>query len=110
MKFDLNLHHEADDELTAAHDFHLKIGGSDLSDGFSDRIESAVDFIFSWPLASPVFPVRHNSVGVRAHSIDESPFSIIYAVSESEILILAFAHEKRRLGYRLHRLNDLVSP
>ena len=104
MKFDLNQHPEADDELTAAHDYYLKVGGSDLSDRFSDRIESAVDFVFQWPHAFPRFPIEYAPVTVRTYGLEEFPFSIVYAVGESEIFVLAYAHEKRKPGYWKHRL------
>lgn len=105
MTLNWQQHPEAELQLTEAHDLYLETGGSDLSDRFSDRVEAAVDLIVTWPQAPPrVFTERSESV-IRALRVTGFPYSLVYTVYRDEILVLAYAHEKRRPGYWLNRLH-----
>lgn len=42
---------------------------------------------------------------VRRKGVAGFPYGIIYYLTDSEIVIVAYAHEKRRPGYWRHRLD-----
>ncbi len=79
MTLDWHEHPEARSEFLDAHERYLAIEGGTLGDEFADIVEAAVELILEWPEAPP-------------------PFG-------GEILVLAYAHESRRPGYWVHRLN-----
>ena len=75
----------------------------DKSEGLGDRllaeIRSAVSYIEEYPQSSPVI-----SHGVRRKVLAKFPFDLFYVVAESEISILAVAHESRRPRFWRSRL------
>lgn len=104
MTRDWHQHPEAEEELSDAHDHFLQASGSDLSDKFSDKIESAIDLILKWPEAAPRFSLRRRTPVIRMLRVNGFPYSVVYALHKHEILVLAYAHEKRRPGYWMDRL------
>jgi len=62
--------------------------------GFSEEIDAAESAIGDLPEAWPLF-----DHGTRRYLLRRYPFSIIYRVEPSRILILAVAHGHRRPGY-----------
>ena len=73
------------------------------TEGLGDRlvaeVRSAVSYVEEYPQSSPVI-----SRGVRRKVLAKFPFDLFYAVRESEISILAVAHESRRPGYWRSRI------
>jgi plasmid stabilization system protein ParE len=71
-----------------------------------DRAAQARADLGAWPEAAPLFPEWAGTVAVRSKSIPGFPYRIVYVVNEdSSVLILAYAHEKRRPGYWVRRLD-----
>lgn len=69
-----------------------------------DRAESARQDISEWPGAAPVFVTAEDGSVIRGKAIRGYPYRIIYAATKEAILILAYAHERRKPGYWLDRL------
>jgi toxin ParE1/3/4 len=71
---------------------------------FDEHVSRAEDAIreapHQWPLVSGVPP----ELDVRRRLVDGFPFAIVYVELDTEVLILAVAHGKRRPGYWRERV------
>ncbi len=56
----------------------------------------------AWP---PLLGFDHGPT-VRRKSVEGFPYGIVYCVTATEIVILAYAHERRRPGYWESRLES----
>lgn len=72
-----------------------------LGERFRQSVESAVELAASLPFAGS--PHKH---GTRRVFPKKFPFSVVYLVGDSEIVIFAVAHFKRRPGYWKSRRRD----
>ena len=61
---------------------------------FSEEMDAAESAIARLPEAWP--PYEH---GTRRYLLRRFPFSVVYRVEESRVLIVAVAHARRRPGY-----------
>lgn len=105
MTPDWQEHPEVREELIQAHGYYLEVGGSDLGDLFIDKMEATATLIVRWPSAAPRYQVRRRRSVVRSLRIRSFPYRLIYTARAGSILVLAYAHEKRRPGYWEHRLD-----
>lgn len=110
MKLEWHLHPEADAEYQSAAHYYALTGGLHIGEDFIDQIESAATRICEWPEAWPLWQYRQAPPTVRAFHLKGFSLTVIYTVLESRVFVLAFAHEKRRPGYWLHRLKGLTGP
>ncbi len=62
-------------------------------------IQDAEKEIAKQPLLHPILEDN-----VRVKLLNPFPYSLLYSVEESEILVIALAHQKRRPGYWRDRL------
>ena len=69
--------------------------------GFVALVDDAIFGIRELPRAWPTWP---GHADVRRRVLRRFPYSIVYVVEQSEIVIVAVAHHKRRPGYWLSRL------
>jgi plasmid stabilization system protein ParE len=67
--------------------------------GFADEVDVAIAAIEHNPEAWP--PYDH---GTRHYLLRRYPFSVVYRIEETRILIVAVAHGNRRPGYWTSRL------
>ena len=76
-----------------------------------DRAETAREDIAAWPDSWPVFPgwTRKKPV-VRTRGVRGFPYRIVYVTTSTEIVIVAYAHERRRPGYWRHRIPGQEQP
>ncbi len=72
---------------------------STLGDDFLNVIEEAVDDLAAHPQAWPEI-----EKGVRRQLVRRFPYSLIYAIHENEIVILAVMHHKQKPNYWIDRL------
>ena len=72
---------------------------------FIERARQAMDMIAQWPDAAPLFATASDGSVIRSKSIRGFPYRIIYSVEADAIVILAYAHERRKPGYWLSRMN-----
>lgn len=70
-----------------------------------DAIRSAQRAIGQMPNAWPAIREWGRQPTIRRKSVNGFPFGVIYYVADQEIVIIAYAHEKRRPGYWSSRLD-----
>lgn len=59
-----------------------------------------------WPHAAPSFIAADDARVIRSKVVRRYPYRIVYTVEPDAILILAYAHERRKPDYWIHRLSD----
>lgn len=99
-------HPAAHEELReSAHWYEAQEPG--LGDRFTDEIAFGLASIRAWPEAATPYPGRHQTPAIRRKRIEGFPYGIIYFVRNNEVVVVAYAYEKRRPGYWRKRLQDL---
>lgn len=99
-------HPEAREEQRAAvHWYEDREPG--LGSRLADELDEAVDFVREWPETASRYRGRKRIPVIRRKSTDVFPYGIIYFVRDGELIVVAYAHEKRRPGYWRRRLRDL---
>lgn len=94
----VRLHPEARAELREARGWYYE--RSPLSaTAFAHAVDNAVSRIVEAPTQYPL--AEH---GTRKLVLQRFPFNMFYLPSESEIVIVALAHQKRRPGYWSSRI------
>ena len=78
-----------------------------LGDRLGDDLDNGVDFIREWPDSAPLYRGRQRNPCLRRKGTDVFPYGIIYFVRDDEIIVVAYAHERRGPGYWRQRLKDL---
>jgi toxin ParE2 len=84
-------------DLRGAYDWYFE-RNPEAAASFIREIETALAAISKNPLMWPSY-IR----GTRRCVLRRFPFSVIYRLIESRIIIVAFAHGRRRPGYWLDR-------
>ena len=98
MATEREYHEEALEEAEAAARWYAERSASAAA-GFSEEIDTAESAIADFPTAWP-----HFDRGTRRYLLRRYPFSVIYRVESTRILIVAVAHGHRRPGYWKSRL------
>lgn len=96
-------HPEARAELRAgANWYDDPATGEELLDATLQARRSIAKMPDAWP------PIRdwNREPVVRRKGVSGFPYGIIYYVNDSEIVIVAYAHEKRLPGYWKHRFES----
>lgn len=105
MRRDWREHSEAFDEYrAAAHWYEDRREG--LGDAFMDAVDAAIESILDSTVEWGFYRGRKRTPQIYSRSVAGFPFNVIYLKLNEEILIVAYAHEKRRPGYWARRLND----
>ena len=78
-----------------------------LGSRLADELDAGVDFVREWPEAAAPFASVGSSVIIRRKSVQVFPFGIFYVLFDGEIVVLAYAHERRHPGYWYLRFKDL---
>lgn len=96
-------HPEATDELLDAiryyHGVCLGFG-----DDLADNVRAAVQEILDSPAAWPPIPEWDEEPLLRGRKVGVYPYRVVYYVRRGEVIVIAYAHEKRRPGYWQHRV------
>jgi toxin ParE1/3/4 len=93
MNRSISFHQEAEVEFNEAADFY-DLESPGLGMAFIDEVQRVIETISQFPEASPLIRER-----VRRKILIKFPYALIYSLRETEIRILAVAHEKRRPFY-----------
>jgi len=97
----VRLHPEARAELREARKWYFE--RSPLSaTAFAHAVDNAVSQIVEAPTRYPM--AEH---GTRKFVLQRFPFNVFYRQDETEIIIVAVAHQKRRPGYWSNRTRQL---
>ena len=94
---------EAADELDQAVSWyeHRRPG---LGGQFLAAVDACLDYIDRWPDSGSMVPRLTSDLMVRRVPVRRFPYQVVYLETESEIRILAFAHDQRRPGYWQSRI------
>lgn len=96
----VRLHPAARSELLEARNWYYE-RSSLTAVAFAHAVELAVARIRAAPNTHPL--ADH---GTRKLVLQRFPFNIFYRIGETEILIVAIAHQKRRRGYWFGRVEE----
>lgn len=78
-----------------------------LGEMLNSHLMSHLAFAREWPDSAPLHRGRQRVPAIRRKGVEVFPYGIIYFVRDDEIMVVAYAHEKRRPGYWRMRLQDL---
>ena len=93
MGLNISIKHEAEVEIEESLVFYAKISDQ-LVLGLIDEIESAKADISKNPLQFQAISKKYRKASLKVY-----PYKIIYHIVDNEILIVAFAHHKRKPYY-----------
>jgi plasmid stabilization system protein ParE len=91
---------EAIEEAAAAARWYAERSSS-AAIGFADEIDAAIAAIEQNPETWPLY-----DHGTRHYLLRRYPFSVVYRIEETRILVVAVAHGHRRPGYWASRLQN----
>lgn len=94
----ITLEPEAAEEFAAAVAFYEgRVEG--LGDDFVEAVDTQLARIRGAPRQFQLSPGAPRSLGVRRVLLSRFPFFVVYLELDTEIRVLAFAHQSRRPGY-----------
>lgn len=76
-----------------------------LGDDFYDAIDAAIQYVLDWLRASPVLPGWDELPVVRSVSVGVFPYRVIYYLTDTSVVIVDYAYNRRTPGYWQHRLD-----
>ncbi len=77
-----------------------------LGDRLATELDNAVDFVRDWSDAAPQHRGREGRPLIRRKRVEGFPYGLVYFVRDNVVIVIAYAHEKRRPGYWRRRLDD----
>ena len=89
----LLFHREAEEEIESARDWYAQ-QSLVAARAFLKEIETSVEQVMKAPEMWPLY-----EDDIRRYVFRRFPYSLLYRVESSRILVLAVAHAKRRPGY-----------
>ena len=89
----------AEEEMTEAALFY-EAASSQLGSDFLDDVQKAVERLREFPQAGEAI-----TSNFRQTLLHRFPFSLIYAIEENVIVVIALAHHARRPGYWQSRVS-----
>ena len=98
MTLALRFHPKAESELEAAVDWYDDQQHG-LGDDFLELVEEAVELIFEWPRVAPVFSGWDREPVVRTQAVARFPNRVLYYLTDHELMLVAFAHNRRKPSY-----------
>lgn len=75
-----------------------------LGNDFLDAIDGAIKQIVEWPNSAPVLTNGTRTPTIRHLSVEVFPYRVVYFVTDRDIVIVAYAHERREPNYWHRRL------
>lgn len=104
MSFTWREHDEAHDELRQAAHRYSEISNK-LGERFVSAVESALESVLDPAFRWGFYRDRISEPQVYARSVAGFPFQVVYVLRAEEVVVLAYAHERRQPEYWAHRLN-----
>jgi plasmid stabilization system protein ParE len=74
-----------------------------LGSKFKEAVRQSIDRLKKYPTSWPI-----ESGEVRKFFVHKFPYKILYSIQEQNIVILAVAHQHRKPGYWIERLEDIT--
>lgn len=78
-----------------------------LGDRLANDLDNGVDLIREWPDTAPLHRGRQRVPRLRCTGTEVFPSGIVYFVHDDQIVVVAYAHQRRRPGYWRKRLKEL---
>ena len=94
---EVSLHAAAEAEYEAALGWYLDRSVRAAA-GFEAAIDRAIEFIASFPEASPLCDDQH-----RYHSLRRYPYGIVYRIVGNEVRVVAVTHDRQLPGFWIGR-------
>ena len=69
-----------------------------------EAVDAAIDEILTWPDAAPIVSGLTGQPVLRSKRVQTFPYRAIYFVTDTQIVIVAYAHVRREAGYWQHRV------
>lgn len=98
-------HQEALDEYRAAANWY-EDRRAGLGEAFMRAVDAAVESVLDPTVQWGWYAGRKTTPQIYTRSVAGFPFKVIYLELDGEIFIVAYAHERRRPGYWMHRVNQ----
>lgn len=98
-------HPEALEEYRAAANWY-EDKREGLGEAFTQAVDTAVESVLDPAIKWGRYQGRQTSPQIYTRSVAGFPFKVIYLELDEEILVVAYAHEKRRPGYWMHRVDE----
>nr|WP_233613429.1 type II toxin-antitoxin system RelE/ParE family toxin [Leucobacter edaphi] len=95
---------EAASELLAAAEWYER-ARTNLGDDFLSEVEDAERDVLDRPEAARVFPGWAELPVVRSASVRVFPYRVLYYLTDTEVVIVAYAHHRRKPRYWEHRMD-----
>ena len=95
----MSRYHEDASEEAGIAIFHYESICLGLGESFAKAVNKCLDQILANPRLYPRLVQGHANREVRSCLLERFPYSVIYEILETEIVILAIAHHRRRPGY-----------
>jgi len=76
----------------------------DVGQRLMDAAREAQTLIADMPFAWPPVPEWDGEEVIRRKAVSGFPYGVIYYTTDTEIVIVAYAHERRQPGYWMSRL------
>lgn len=90
----------AEEELNEAAEYYESVL-KDLGFSFLDQVQNALNSISESPAAwTEIFP------NIRRRLVNRFPYGVLYREDESEIVILAIMHLKKKPNYWVNRISS----
>jgi len=99
-------HDAAREELREAALFYER-NREGWGDVFLDAVDAAVASILDATISWGFYDDRVTVPQLYSRSVHGFPYDLIYVATDSDVVILAYAPERRRPGYWSDRLSDL---
>ncbi len=97
-------HPEALEEYRAASNWY-EAQRPGLGEVFMDAVDAAIESILDPSMRWGFYGDRRHSPQVYSRSVGGFPFDIVYLVIDDEVVVVAYAHERRRPAYWAQRLD-----
>lgn len=104
MTYSLRVHPEAAGELLDAIRYYEERAGAGVD--FATAARAARRDVQRSPEAWPPVPYWTGSPEIRSRSVGQFPYRAVYYLRGREVVLIAYAHEKRRPGYWRHRTSE----
>lgn len=70
-----------------------------LGEDFLDAVDSAVRQAAQWPGSAPKMRNWDRDPEIRSMRVQVFPYRVLYCATETSLIVLAYAHIRRRPGY-----------
>lgn len=75
-----------------------------LGEDFLDAVEDSVDQLLDWPNIAHVYPEWNREPIVHQRTMGTFPYQILYYIEDSYLVVVAYAHNRRKPDYWKDRI------